>query len=531
MYTDRRNINILTSVMLGHGIDTVVVCPGSRNAPLAHNFMQAGFKCYSVTDERSAGFYALGLALALKKPVAVCVTSGSAVLNLAPAVAEAAYRQLPLIVVSADRPQGRIGQLEGQTIQQPGVFGAHAGACYSLPEPCDSASAIYCNRMANEAMLAATRGVVVHVNVPVTEPLYNFTEAELPSERIIRRIGAESRPDYSALSAIIDRLDGSRRPMILVGQMPASAMLTDAIEALSRRYVVLYESLSSERGGVDFDAVLADCDDRRFYPDFVLYAGHTFVSNRIKAMVKAAEGAEVWAISSDGVPHDTFNRLTGIIDGNGTEMLIGLARMAQNAENCVCASEYKALWDAALQSTRKGESPDDYSEQAVVRAFEEAIGDGSDCTVHYANSSAIRYGNRYSRHYNYVNRGVNGIEGSLSAAAGFSLAAGAPVYCVIGDLSFFYDCNALWQPDLSGNFRVLLLNNGGGGIFRTLKGAVQSPAFSPLISAAHGVSARGVCESYGVEYRAVSDASSLQTGLSWLVSAGGDRPMLLECLF
>ena len=174
MYSDKINVNILTSLMVAHGVRTVVVCPGSRNAPLAHNFASCPeMYCVAATDERSAGFYALGLALASERPVAVCVTSGSALLNLAPAVAEAYYREVPLLVISADRPLAMINQLQGQTLPQAGALGMMVKATMQLPEPHNEVERWYCNRLVNEAMIKMLLhgGGPVHINVPISEPL------------------------------------------------------------------------------------------------------------------------------------------------------------------------------------------------------------------------------------------------------------------------------------------------------------------------------------------------------------------------
>lgn len=166
MYSNKENVNILTSLLVAHGVTHAVVCPGSRNAPIVHNFNECpDMECYPITDERSAGFYALGMTQALGQPVAVCVTSGSALLNLAPAVAEAYYQHRPLVVISADRPQQWIDQLDGQTLPQPDALGRFVRKAVSLPEPSNDEQRWYCNRMVNEALLEK------HAPVTSTFPL------------------------------------------------------------------------------------------------------------------------------------------------------------------------------------------------------------------------------------------------------------------------------------------------------------------------------------------------------------------------
>ena len=181
MYSNKENVNILTALLVRHGVQCAVVCPGSRNSAIVHNLHECpDIQCFPVTDERSAGFYALGMAQALRKPVVVCVTSGTALLNLAPAVAEAYYQHIPLVAVSADRPPQWIDQLDGQTLPQPDALGRFVRKAVSLPEPTDADTRWYCNRLVNEALIAARQGGggPVHINVPITEPLFEYTVAE-----------------------------------------------------------------------------------------------------------------------------------------------------------------------------------------------------------------------------------------------------------------------------------------------------------------------------------------------------------------
>ena len=184
MFSNKENVNILTALLVAHGIRHAVVCPGSRNSPIVHNLNAcADIQCYPVTDERSAAFYALGMSQALKQPVVVCVTSGTALLNVAPAVAEAYYQHIPLIVISADRPPQWIDQLDGQTLPQPDALGRFVLKAVSLPEPHDADTRWYCNRLVNEALIE--RRGPVHINVPITEPLFDYSVEQLPVERKI----------------------------------------------------------------------------------------------------------------------------------------------------------------------------------------------------------------------------------------------------------------------------------------------------------------------------------------------------------
>jgi len=211
VYSNKENVNILTALLVRHGIRHAVVCPGSRNAPIVHNLDACPqITCYPVTDERSAGFYALGMAQALQQPVVVCVTSGSALLNLAPAVAEAYYQHRQVVVISADRPQQWIDQLDGQTLPQPDALGRFVAKAVTLPEPHDDEERWYCNRLVNEALVAAH--APVHINVPISEPLFNFSVQALPDERRIECTQAEM--SSITLSHVCRMFMQARRPLL-----------------------------------------------------------------------------------------------------------------------------------------------------------------------------------------------------------------------------------------------------------------------------------------------------------------------------
>ena len=497
MYCNKENVNILTSLLVKHGIRHAVVCPGSRNAAIVHNLNECPeITCYPVTDERSAGFYALGMAQALKQPVVVCVTSGTALLNLAPAVAEAFYQHRPLVVISADRPQQWIDQLDGQTLPQPDAFGRFVSKAVTLVEPHDEEEHWYCNRLINEALME--KHAPVHINVPISEPLFSFTTPSLPDERKIDFIPAEAT--NITLTHICRMFLHAKKPMLIAGQ-PMNPLLEEA--------------------------VLMVKDDEEYVPDFVLYAGDSIVSKHVKRFLRKAK--ETWAVNLTGQVNDTFMNLTQVIQGD-PEVVADLVRF--NLEEM--PHPFVQKWEALLQKARQQKESEelDYSQAAAVKYFEEklplsAVMNG-ETYVHYANSMAIRLANIYAKHTVYCNRGVNGIEGSLSTAAGFSCVAGGQDFCVIGDLSFFYDQNALWNQNLRGNFRVLLLNNGKGIIFDKLPGLEQSPARDRFVAAQHQTSAEGICQQNHVTYRAASNMEDMKQGINWLLSADSQCPMLLE---
>ena len=493
MYSNKENVNILTALLVEHGVRHAVCCPGSRNSPIVHNLNESpDIKCYPVTDERSAGFYALGMSQCLQEPVAVCVTSGTALLNLAPVVAEAYYQHVPLVVISADRPPQWIDQLDGQTLPQSDALGRFVRKAVSLPEPHNDEECWYCNRLVNEALLE--KHGPVHINVPISEPLFGYSVAALPEERKMELLPADI--SNQTLSHVCRMFILSKRPLLIAGQ-PMNP-------------------------GYD-EAVCLIGDDESYIPDLVLYIGGSIVSKRLKHFLRKAK--ETWAVNATGEVTDTFMNLTRVIQGDPAVVEDQIRFLLEQQPH-----PFIQKWEALLAKVRAHAAAYQpaYSEMAAVKCFERLMGTGPVGCVHYANSTSIRLANIFAQHSVYCNRGVNGIEGSLSTAAGFSVVTDENVYCVIGDLSFFYDQNALWNQNLRGNFRILLLNNGKGGIFNLLRGLEQSPARDQFVAAEHHTSAEGICQQNNVVYLKATNMEEMQQGISTLLKINSSRPVLLE---
>lgn len=541
MYSNKENVNILTSLLLAKGVRHAVVCPGSRNAPIVHNLNEAeGITCHPVTDERSAGFYAIGLAQATRQPVVVCVTSGSALLNVAPAVAEASYQHVPLVVVSADRPPQWIGQLDGQTLLQQGAFGSLVRRSVQLPEPHDDEERWMCRRLVNEALLLATdRGSApVHINVPISEPLFTFDVERLPEQRVfsLRRSLTVDGPD-----SLLPGFMAAERPMIVFGQLPDVVVGGDTMQKLIGSHVVLAEPLSNSSyttvhadeavrllSSPSADAKVRPHSVADFAPDYVLYVGDTVVSKNVRRYLRAIHVPSCLLTPDATEVHDPLMSLTDIVECPVESLDTLLASLCDKPKN---RTPFYACWKWLLRvcSERIDGYEPPFSQMATVKYFESQLEDldvGVD--VHYANSSAIRLANIYASHRVWCNRGVNGIEGSLSTAAGFSLASSDMVVCVIGDLSFFYDQNALWNSSLRGNLRIILLNNHCGGIFSTLPGLDASPAARGMVAAAHSTDARGICTQNDIGYLKATDMEEMQIGVVTLLTQQSERPMLLE---
>ena len=559
----------MTALLSRHGVRRVVVCPGSRNAPIVHNLNEMeGITCYPVTDERSAGFIALGMALAQQgeypNPVAICVTSGSALVNLHPAVVEAYYQKAPLIIISADRPMAWIGQQDGQTFPQAHVFGSMVNYSVNLPEVVagkkHDEQHWHCNRLINEAILhcALVEKGPVHINIPISEPLYEFTVPELPKERKIDYIGPRYLDAHFCKSDLADFME-AKKPMIVAGQMKIESMQSD-LKTLDAWAVVLCEptalsttpevptdeSFSKKSAKTNFDEVLQlVSEDESYQPDFILYIGGTIISKRLKQFLRKCDKAKVWRVSKEGDCIDTFMHLDKVIQATPASLADTLRSVSSQYPDEV--NDYINRWQRALRQARRHakiyEPP--YSSMAAVKYFQQyflskSLASLRHSVICYANSSAIRLGCIYARQYVYCNRGVNGIEGSLSTAAGISMVLSSQepfegekqhrAFCIIGDLSFFYDQNALWNPNINGSLRILLLNNGGGAIFGKFKGLKESAARGPLVMAKHHTTAEGICYQNNIVYRKVSKMENLYSAIEELCEMESDRPVLLEVL-
>ena len=543
MYSDKENINILTSLLVSYGVRHIVVCPGSRNAPLVHNFdVSPDITTHPVTDERSAAFFALGLRLRLRQPVAVCVTSGSALLNTMPGAAEATYQHEGIIIISADRPQAWIGQLDGQTMPQHGALGTFASPSVSLPEPHNDTERWLCRRLICEAMIANTCPPFpsVHINVPVSEPLFGFSTPCLPE---IPPVGIADLDDQNGRETLRRILKGKRRLMVISGQTSDDSVAGLLMDKASG-CVFVAEWLSPYGRVRHIDEILRttcaeELDNMR--PDCIVYIGGHTVSKRLRHYMRSLDSRTMFiTVSDDGMLHDVSQHTTLVVKATAGDFM----RMICNGAICPDADmDFVRRWHDMdnMAARRISASCPPYSQMLAIRRLEENI-DNSKDIVCYANSLSVRAGMMYASAYRYCNRGLNGIEGTLSMAAG--MAAGAKeegmtagnmtaaqnVYCVIGDLSFFYDSNALWIQELAGNMRIMLINNQRGAIFGMLPGLDRSPAHKPLIAAGHNATAEGICSQYGMEYYRATDTPSLEEGIRLLTSGVHDRPVVLEVL-
>lgn len=533
MYTDKINVLQLAALLKAYGIRQIVLSPGSRNSPLNHTFAtEPFFICHSVVDERSAGFYALGIIQASNEPVAVCCTSGTAALNYAPAVAEAYYQALPLLVITADRPEAYIGQMLGQTLPQPGIYNTLVKKSVQLPEITDAKSEWFCNRLINEAIQATDHNGKgpVHINVPISEPLYKYTTSALPVVRKINRY----RPAKTIVgSDYRERFLRYARRMILVGQCHPSNNLAISLKKLADRQtcIVLCEHLANQPPDSfigNFDQLIANLspeEKKQYAPELLITLGGHIVSKQIKLFIRHFPPAEHWHIMESGEIVDTYRQLTELIECDTAAFTTILAEEPETATPD--AKRYAANWLHASETTSAGFS--NTAEETAVKTIINALPTG--CSLHLANSSSVRHAQLFPLKEDihvFCNRGTSGIEGSLSTAVGYAATSNRQTFLLTGDLSFFYDMNGLWNRQLSKQLRIFLINNGGGGIFYTLPGLEQSAALSEYIAATHHTTAQGWAESLGICYLTASTQNELEKQLPTFTDQQSSQPVLLE---
>jgi 2-succinyl-5-enolpyruvyl-6-hydroxy-3-cyclohexene-1-carboxylate synthase len=526
-------IELAQSIILtceARGIRNIVISPGSRNAPLTIGFVNnPAFRCYSIADERCAAFFALGIAQQIGEPVAVVCTSGSALLNYYPAVAEAFYSQIPVIVISADRPKEKIDIGDGQTIRQENVFVNHALFSANLQAEASEEN----NKLMNDAITASIihKGPV-HINAPFEEPLYETVEVPSVSvEKVELPQWQAGDVDFEELAAIWNT---SERKMILAGVNNPGVLSDDIVSAIGREQsvIVLTETTSNlhhETFINNIDTIITpfeEADYRSFQPDLLITFGGMVVSKRIKAMLRTYPPKYHWHIDTLRA-YDTFGALTHHIHTDPQTFFEGLLKVGVFVESTyrdlgAKIRNYRAVKHAAYTSSLP------FCDFLVfIKAIAALPGNSM---LHIGNSSPIRYAQLTDIAADidvFCNRGTSGIDGSTSTAIGAAVGSGKLTTLITGDVSFLYDSNALWNKYIPKNFKIIVINNGGGGIFRILPGHSETPVFNEFFETSHCFTAEKLAAMYGFRYITASDDTALETGLNALYS-DDSQPGILE---
>ena len=546
-------------------IKHIIISPGSRNAPLTIGFTSDKFfKCYSIVDERSAAFFALGLAQQLKHPVAVLCTSGSALLNYYPAISEAFYSDIPLVVLSADRPKHLIEIGDGQTINQKYVFQNHI--LYSanlkldlkdeknipltedLPimknledklerflgfqKDIQTHNEIEINTSINTAILE--KGPV-HINIPFDEPLYETVDKQSVETKNLEVLLKEKPVDSYVLQECYEYWNTATKKMILVGVNQPNQIEQKWLDDIAKddSVIVFTETTSNLHDESFFSSIdqiiapLTQEDQIDLQPEILLTFGGMIVSKKIKSFLRKYQPKHHWHIDKKKA-YDTFFCLSMHVEATPNQFFESLLPKITH----YVKSDYKETWMAVKE--KRLEKHKLYLKQIPFcdfKVFDSILKSIPNYSIlQVGNSSAIRYTQLFSVNKTlevYCNRGTSGIDGSTSTAVGFSVVSKKRTVFITGDLSFLYDSNGLWNNYIPNNFRIIVVNNQGGGIFRILPGQKDTKNFDTFFETKHDLNAKHLSKMYSIDYLSAKTDQQLKNKLENFYSESY-RPKLLE---
>jgi 2-succinyl-5-enolpyruvyl-6-hydroxy-3-cyclohexene-1-carboxylate synthase len=532
MYPKKELAQIVISACHQFNIDTVVISPGSRNAPLTIGFSNhKKIQALSIVDERCAAFFALGIAQQTQKPVAILCTSGSALLNYYPAIAEAFYSNIPLVVISADRPKHLIDIGDGQTIRQENVFENHILFSANLIE--NEKYKTRNSQLIGEALqIAVSQKGPVHINVPFEEPLYdtvgdlkefNFPHISMSSLEF-------SHIDYGNLSKI---WNAAEKKMILVGVNYPDEELYQLMDfyADDESVLILTETtsnLQNKKAINSIDQLIFSLDDMQFkelQPEVLITFGGMIVSKRVKSFLRAYQPKHHWNIDEKKAIN-TFFCLSEFIQTKPLDFFLNFSASIIKKE-----STYQSKWLQVRDEKRVKHaayvSKIKHSDFKVFKQALESI--PRNCKLQISNSSIIRYAQLFSVKDSiniFCNRGTSGIDGSTSTAIGAAFAKNNQTVFITGDLSFFYDSNALWNKNIPKSFRIIIINNSGGGIFKIIPGPKSTNA-SKYFETPHCLTAEHLCKMHDFEYQKAFSTESVNEQLKGFYETS-EKPKILE---
>ena len=523
----------IAEICARHGIRNVVISPGSRSALITLAFARhPDIEVKVVPDERSAGFIALGLAMGTTKTVGVVCTSGTAALNLAPALTEAFYQQIPLIAFTADRPPEWIDQYDGQTIRQQNLYANHIKKSFCFPASFNHPDEIWhAGRMINEAIVTAEKypSGPVQVNVPVREPFYPDVNEKMDFDQKIPIIQhAEGKKNISAQE--IERLEDALTPyhkiIMLIGQHDHDAEFGEFLDEISAslKIPVAGDVISNMHG---CNHVIRHHDGFLFsknhyfhqdlQPDLVISFGKSIIAKNLKTFLRKSPGIHHWQIAGDTSIKDTFQHLSQLWDVDEKSFLEALLnsklKNIKTSQSIIYNKwvktelEAKTFHRSFLDQTAFGEF------KATYQVLQQLP---SNSILHLANSMPVRYANYVTLTSKqkdirvFANRGTSGIDGCTSTAVGIALTSEKINTLITGDMAFFYDRNGLWHSSIPSNLRIIIMNNHGGGIFRIIPGPDRLPELEEYFETQQPLNAANTAKDFGLEYHICRNQNELE---------------------
>ncbi len=526
--SNKKMVQILVEQCYTFGIKHVFISPGSRNAPLIIAFdNHSEFTCYAIPDERSAAFYALGLARQLGEPVAVVCTSGTAVLNYGPALTEAYYQEIPLITITADRPPELIDQEDGQTIRQFNIFKNHIKFSANLPV---SETDVNLQKGKSEIIKALTKAIglptgPVHINIPFMEPLYETAEIEVKKDTRHNPHSKSKIPDHIR-NEFIEAWNGSDKIMILVGVNKPDKIVNQLIDNLICEKNIVF--IAPPTANIEGEKVITTPENlflslqkdegKNFAPDLLITIGGPVVSKATRNFLRQHKPRFHFDVDQNPMRVDTYQSLTDKIMIDHVDFL-NFADELDKKEPLFLA-DYLSKNDIVLTKSREFFKSTDWSDLNIYDIFFKQL--NSSVNLHLGNSTPVRYAEFFPKHDRvnyYCNRGTSGIDGSTSTAAGSALASSELTILITGDISFIYDSNAFWNRHVPKNLKVLLINNEGGNIFKVIPGPRQTEQIESFFNTHQTAKAEKICQAFDISYLKASNQVELIETLPLLMTS------------
>ena len=528
-------VQVVVDLLKKHEIENIIFSPGSRNAPLVIGFNGDDyFQTKSLVDERSAAFFALGMAQQIQKPVVLCSTSGSSVLNYAPAIAEAFYQKIPLIIITADRPPEWIDHGEGQSMRQYKVYENYIAESFNLPM-LDHPDALWqTGVMVNEAVhISNLQSKPVHINFPFREPLYETVNKATKTQKKITHHQSHQSLNKKEMLGLKNSWNNSNKKMIICGSMNPNNKLNGLLTEINKdsSVSVLTETTSNlydEQFISCIDRTLERVNDSSFYPEIVITIGNSIISKKLKKILRKNKPVEHWHIEKTNRAQDIFTSLTNFIPLEPESFFSDFIMDYQKKEN----SNFSNIW--YNEYVKSEENHKNYlancswSDLKVHELIQDKISN-QNLNLQMGNSTSVRYVQLF-KHLKKVkynsNRGVSGIDGSSSTAAGAAIINKENTVLLTGDLSFIYDQNALWNKNLSKNLKIIVINNQGGGIFKIIPGPSNTPYLNEFFETSHNLNIEKISSGFGINYKKVDNVKDAESAIEDLIAS--DRAEILE---
>ena len=533
MYSNIKNVQYLVAALKSYNINKIVISPGNSHNAIVRSIEEDDFfETYSIVDERSAAFFACGIAQELNQPVAICCTAGTAASNYLSGVTEAFRRNLPLVVITADKHPYFLNQNEDQMIDQMSMFDTVTKCNKSLPEIENSIDQWYCQRLLNETLLELDHNGVgpIHINVPITKGMFaigdDFNTVELPKfNRIYRHILKNSKENWRE---IFEYLIGKKVLFICGQDYHIKQEEIKCFEKIFEKYNCIFavDKISNIHceGAIEISRAVRSMGNRSAFtkPDIVIsLAGNTALD--YKFYLKNAN-IEHWIVDNSGKIADPFKSLKRVFEGDLIDFLNEMLKYGDSAAD----NEYFNSWKACYDDFKMPEF-----EYSNIYSLEKLLNNlPKNSNLNIGNSTNIRLAQYFDIDPSvqiYCNRGVNGIDGCVSTFIGQAAVSPEKInYLVVGDLTFFYDMNSIWNHYVGSNVRIMMNNNEGAALFHFNQGLEKYPTLNENVAAEHFAKAKGWVESQGFKYLSASNKEEFDENLKEFLATDCDKPIFFE---